>query len=550
MLTRLIIQDYALIEHLDVDFQSGFSVITGETGAGKSIILGAMQLLLGARSDSKAIKQGAKQCKIEAHFDLSSYRHFDFFDNEDFEFDGSSCIITRIVSANGKSRSFINDVPASVAQLKVLGEQLVDIHSQHKNLLLHTSDFQLSVLDTLAHNQAQRDEYRQTYTRYHQIKKLLDELTETRAAQLQEADFMQFQFMQLYDACLVKDEETLLEQEAERLRHAQELQVLYQNATGILSSDEGGLNQIRQVFGLLNQAASLDANSAPLAQRVNEAYIELKDIASEIESAADDAVYDPERLQIVEERLDMLNSLMLKHRVNTSAELIAIRDDLDNRLQETGKTDETIEQLTRESKVAHEQLLKQANELTQTRASVIPSVIEHLHVTLASLGMPNADVSVEISHRSQPSIDGMDDVLFTIATNKNSPHNPLSTLSGGEAARVMLAIKDMLTGAVHLPTIIFDEIDTGVSGRIAESMAAIMQRMGKEDRQVISITHLPQIAARGSAHYRVYKEDGADETQTHIIRLTDDERVHEIAAMLSGDMITDAAIENAKSLLQ
>lgn len=550
MLTRLIINDYALISHLDTEFHSGFSVITGETGAGKSIILGAIGLLLGARADSHSIKVGARQCRIEAHFDLSAYPPYDFFSEADIDFDGSECIISRIVTSAGKSRAFINDTPVTVAELKRLAQSLVDVHSQHQNLLLQTSDFQLSVIDALAGNADLLSNIAACFVKVQNTQKELQSLYDERNRAESEREFIEFQLSQLLEANLQADELENLQSEIEILENAEELQSLYSQSAAILSDDEHGIcNNLRAALKNIQEAASLSSEATILSERINNSYIELRELSSDIERLAFSIQADPQRLSQLNLRLDTINSLMHKHHVDSIEALIEIRDSFDTRLQSFDSNGAAIEKLQQELDVLRNDYMTLAARLTESRSGVVNRLTSHIHSTLESLGMPNATMQVVFSTRKDFTAKGLDDINFTISTNKSSPYQTLDTLSGGEAARVMLALKDLLTGVVHLPTIIFDEIDTGVSGRIAESMGAIMHRMAMGNRQIISITHLPQIAARGSNHYRVYKKDGDDTTNTHIEQLDEEQRVLEIAAMLSGDNISDAAIDNARALL-
>ena len=531
MLRRLTIHNYALIDSLDVEFAAGFSVITGETGAGKSIILGALQLLLGARSDARAIKDPSRQCRVEAEFD----------DN----------ILTRVLSPNGKSRAFIDDEPVALAQLKETADRLIDIHSQHQNLLLQTSNFQLSVIDTLAVNGREREEYLHTFKDYCSTRDELKRLTEMAESQERERDFIQFQLEQLLDAAICDGEEIELEEEVRTLSHASETSDLLTKAASALCDDEHGILQtLHAASQYTDSAASLNPKLCDLAERVKSTYIEMKDLASEVSDASEDITIDPERLQIAEQRLDTINTLLHKHHVGNTRELIALQNELDTRLADMEGIDSRIEKTKKRLEEQEKSMTKCAANLSASRRAICPEITKKLHETLAQLGMPNARVQINISARQAPSVDGVDEVAFMMATNQGSAFNTLSSLSGGEAARVMLAIKSMLTGAVKLPTIVFDEIDTGVSGRIAEAMGQIMRDMGDCERQVISITHLPQIAAKGTTHYQVFKTDTDDQTQTHIHRLTDEERVHEIATMLSGEDMTDAAIQNAKALLR
>lgn len=551
MLKSLFIKNYALIDTLDIRFEKGFSVITGETGAGKSIILGAIGLLLGQRADSKTVKGDAGKCIIEARFDLSAYAMDAFFEQNDLEFDGCECIIRREVTAAGKSRAFVNDTPIQVSLLKELGEMLIDIHSQHQNLLLNKEDFQLNVIDILAGDKPERDTYSKLYSKYRQAAKALEE-AETQVLKAKEdEDYLVFQLEQLEKASLKPGEQDELEQEADLLTHAEEIkQALYQ-ADNLLENEQGGVvNALKECSTLLSRTGKVHAQSGELASRIESCYIELKDIANSISSEVERIDFDPERQAFVEERLNTIYSLQQKHHVNSCDELIAIEEDFRMKLSAIANGDERIASLKREVDEAYKALTAQAAILTARRTEAAKKVEAGMQQRLIPLGIPNVQFKVELSKREQPDDSGMDRVSFLFSANRNMPLQPITQVaSGGEIARVMLSLKAMITGAVKLPTIIFDEIDTGVSGSIAEKMALIMQEMGAHDRQVISITHLPQIAARGKVHYKVYKEDNEDGTTSHIVRLSEDQRIEEIAHMLSGTNLTEAAINNAKALL-
>lgn len=535
MLTRLTIHNFALISELDVTFPPGFSVITGETGAGKSIILGALQLLMGARADSRAVLDAGRACRIEAEFNV----------------DGAVRIITRTISQNGKSRAFIDDEPVTLSALKELSESLLDIHSQHQNLLLHTTEFQLSVVDAIAGNKAERAEYEGLYRQYMALSAQLADMRQQALQQEAERDFMQFQYDQLSEACIKEGEEQLLEEEIAALSHAGEVGELLDFSVNAIGEEERGiLALLRQTAQSMRQAASLNSSLTNLSERVNGVYIDIKDLSCDIEDAASRTVIDPQRLSQAEERLDVLNSLFHKHRVSSAADLLSLQSDLEAKLAGIDSLQDSISELEHRVAECRLALTVAAQQLSATRLAALPRISAHLQDTLALLGMPDARIEIRHSQHDTPSAAGIDSIEFLVSANQGSPFSTLASLSGGEAARVMLAIKDMLTGAVRLPTIVFDEIDTGVSGRIAEAMGMIMQNMGNADRQVISITHLPQIAARGTSHYRVYKVSSDAGTQTHIERLGEEDRVREIAMMLSGEEITDAAVENARNLLK
>ena len=550
MLRSLYIQNYALIEKLDISFGAGFSVITGETGAGKSIILGAIGLLLGQRAEVKAIRQGASKCVIEARFDISAYGMEPFFEENELEYE-EECILRREVYASGKSRAFINDTPASLVQMKELGEQFIDVHSQHQNLLLNKEGFQLNVLDILSHNDEQLSAYQSLYREWKQAQQDLAELIARAEQNKADEDYIRFQLEQLEEANLSAGEQEELEQETDTLSHAEEIKAGLFRVGQLLTSDEGGL--LAGLKESLNTMLGLQKVYSPateLAERLESTYIELKDVSQEVSSQEEHVEFNPERLEEVNDRLNLIYTLQQKHRVTTVEELLALTDEYAAKLAAITSYDERIGELTILCDTLYNKVKKQAAVLTKARTSAAREVEKQMASRLVPLGMPNVRFQVEMGIRKEPGVHGEDTVNFLFSANKNGALQSISSVaSGGEIARVMLSIKAMIAGAVKLPTIVFDEIDTGVSGEIADRMADIMQEMGEQDRQVISITHLPQIAARGCAHYKVYKQDNETETNSHIRRLADEERVEEIAHMLSGATLTEAALNNAKALL-
>ena len=551
MLQSIYIQNYALIDTLDISFTPGFSVITGETGAGKSIILGAIGLLLGQRADIKAIKKGANKCIVEARFNISAYQMEPFFTQRDLEYDPDECIIRRELYASGKSRAFINDTPASLAQMKELGEKLIDVHSQHQNLLLNSEGFQLNVLDILAQDDNELSAYKDIYTEYRNVcKQLADFITQAEQSRKDE-DYIRFQLEQLDDANLQEGEQTELEQEAETLNHAEEIKAgLYKVDQIMASEDASLLSATKECMQTLHNIARVYTRAQEWIGRLDSCYIELKDLSHEIAGAQEEVEFNPTRLDYVNERLNLIYSLQQKHHVQTIEELIAVQTDYHEKLNAITSFDDRIAELTAQKETLYDKVIKQAAVLTKLRSQSGKHIERQMQSLLVPLGMPNVRFVVELNPRKEPDSKGMDSVTFLVSANKNGTlQNVASVASGGEIARVMLSLKAMIAGAVKLPTIIFDEIDTGVSGSIAEKMALIMQEMGKQNRQVISITHLPQIAARGITHYKVYKEDTETGTNSYIRRLTDEERVKEIANMLSGATLTEAALNNAKALI-
>ncbi len=551
MLQSIHIQNYALIESLDIDFHSGFSVITGETGAGKSIILGAIGLLVGQRADIKAIKTGANKCIVEARFNISSYQLEEFFEEHDLEYEDGECILRRELLASGKSRAFINDTPASLAQMKALGEKLIDVHSQHQNLLLNHEDFQMSIIDILANDEEQLSDYKALYQSYKRTSRELAQVIEQAEKSRQDEDYIRYQVDQLEEANLQSGEQEELEQEAETLSHAEEIKAnLYKVDQLVASGETTLLSVTKECLQTLQSIARVYTPAQEWGERLESCYIELKDLAGEVSNGSEDVEFNPARLDFVNDRLNLIYSLQQKHHVSSVDELIAIAEKLRTQLDAITLSDDRIQELTRQKEELYNKVKTSAGLLTNVRMVAAKEIEKQMQAYLVPLGMPNVRFAVELTPRKEPDASGMDCVGFLFSANKNGTLQDVASIaSGGEIARVMLSLKAMIAGAVKLPTIIFDEIDTGVSGSIAEKMAFIMQEMGQADRQVISITHLPQIAARGAHHYKVYKEDTDTGTNSHIRPLTHEERINEIANMLSGATLTEAALNNAKALL-
>lgn len=551
MLKQLYIKNFTLIDELNISLYPGFSVITGETGAGKSIILGAIGLLLGNRADSKAIKAGRDRCVIEAHFDLSRYGMQKFFDDHDIDYDADDTIIRRELTAAGKSRAFINDTPVPLTRMRELGEQLVDIHSQHQNLLLQKEDFQLNVVDIIAQDADQLKVYQKEYYAYRKAKELLEELKAEIAKNRENEEFMRFQHKELDDANLQEGELEQLEQEAETLSHSEDIKTaLYEADSALSGENDSILDKLKNATHHLENICDVYPSMADVAGRMQSSYIELKDIAQEISSSVDHVEFDPNRLDAINTRLDKLYTLQQKFHVETVTELIATRDRIAEQLSHIDNGDEDIEEKEKEVAALLVKAEKQAALLTSIRQKSAKAIEKEMKGRLIPLGIPN--VRFEIAFAEKPlSGNGADKVSFLFSANKSTQLQPVSQVaSGGEIARVMLSLKAMISGAVKLPTIIFDEIDTGVSGKIAEKMADIMEEMGLQNRQVLSITHLPQIAAKGSHHYKVLKEETENGTISHMKELNNQERIEEIAQMLSGSDITQAALANAKELLR
>ncbi|MBO7128707.1 MAG: DNA repair protein RecN [Prevotella sp.] len=551
MLKHLYIKNFTLIDTLDIDLYAGFSVMTGETGAGKSIILGAIGLLLGQRADSKTIKTGAEKCVIEAHFDLTRYDMESFFNENDIEYDADDCIIRRELTSAGKSRAFINDTPVALTMLKELGDRLVDVHSQHQNLLLNKQDFQLSVVDIIANDTKELAQYRQTYTDYQTANKELEALRDEIERNRQNVDFLQFQYDELIGANLQPEELETLEQKSDTMTHSEEIKgALYTADNALQGDDSGAVEALRNTISALKGISKVFPVATELAERLDSTYIEVKDVAQEIGSLLERVDFDPAELEMVNNRLDRLYDLQKKYHADSIEELIMQRDEIGQKLSHIENSDETLEEMQQKVVQLKTHCEKEAQTLTTLRGKAAKQIEKEMQQRLVPLGMPHVRFKIEITKETLGK-NGQDKVGFLFSANTSTPLQPVSQVaSGGEIARVMLALKAMISGAVKLPTIIFDEIDTGVSGKIAEKMAEIMREMGQQERQVISITHLPQIAALGTHHYKVSKEESTKGTISRMEELSPEERITEIAQMLSGSDVTDAAIQNAKQLLK
>ncbi len=551
MLSSLTIQNYALISNLEINFSGGMSVVTGETGAGKSIIIGALSLILGQRSDSKSIRQGAEKCLVEGVFDISLYNLQHFFAEKDLEYDEKQCIIRREIWLSGKSRAFINDTPVGLNDLKELSTKLIDIHSQHQNLMLGNNFFQLQVLDALVENKRLKGEYQTVYRQWIALEKKLKHLKKEISKNASDQDYLNFQLQQLQEAVLKKGEQQELENESETLSHMEEIKGGLFKIDRFLSEDERGV--VQALKGSLDTALALKkvyASAHEIAERIQSVYLDLKDLAQEIASQQERLEFDPERLKYVSERLDLLYSLQQKHKTDTTEALIELRDEIKQKLSSIENSDAELESLQKETDRTYSEVTRLAGQIRDERGKAALRLENDLVDKIKILGMPNMRFSCKLTTTSEPGETGMDEVDFLFSANKNTPLQPASsTASGGEIARLMLGIKALIAGAVSLPTIIFDEIDTGVSGEIADKMGSIMQELGQV-MQVLVITHLPQIAAKGTCHYFVYKEETDHATETRIRLLSQEERTKEIAQMLSGADMTEAAIANAKELLK
>lgn len=553
MLKKLDIRNFTLIDHLEMALYPGFSVITGETGAGKSIVIGAIGLLLGNRADAKQVKRGCDKCIIEATFDLSIYHSDvlkDFFEDNDLDYEPEECLLRREVNANGKSRAFINDTPVTLALMRELGEQLIDVHSQHQNLLLSKEDFQLNVVDIIARDRQQLADYRAAFAEYRSAQRRLEELREQIATSRDNEDFLRFQQKELSEANLASGEQEQLEQEAELMSHAEDIKrALHEADYGLSGDDTGIVNLTRSIAAQLRSVADVYPEAQELAERLESCFVELKDISQEIASKVDDVEYDPQRFNLITQRLDTIYTLQQKFHVQTVDELLDRLNGINAQLDNIDNSDEELQELERSVEKLHAVCVEKAVVLTDMRRKSATVVEQELSKLLVPLGIPKVRFKVDVSPADLYT-NGADKVMFLFSANSSTDMQPVSQVaSGGEIARVMLSLKAMISKAIGLPTIIFDEIDTGVSGRVAEQMAHIMRDMGKANRQVICITHLPQIAAAGSTHYKVAKQETEQGTVSTMTQLSDEQRITEIAQMLSGSDVSQAAVDNAKSLL-
>lgn len=553
MLKKLDIRNFTLIDHLEMALYPGFSVITGETGAGKSIVIGAIGLLLGNRADAKQVKRGCDKCIIEATFDLSIYHSDvlkDFFEDNDLDYEPEECLLRREVNANGKSRAFINDTPVTLALMRELGEQLIDVHSQHQNLLLSKEDFQLNVVDIIARDRQQLADYRAAFAEYRSAQRRLEELREQIATSRDNEDFLRFQQKELSETNLASGEQEQLEQEAELMSHAEDIKrALHEADYGLSGDDTGIVNLTRSIAAQLRSVADVYPEAQELAERLESCFVELKDISQEIASKVDDVEYDPQRFNLITQRLDTIYTLQQKFHVQTVDELLDRLNGINAQLDNIDNSDEELQELERSVEKLHAVCVEKAVVLTDMRRKSATVVEQELSKLLVPLGIPKVRFKVDVSP-ADLSTNGADKVMFLFSANSSTDMQPVSQVaSGGEIARVMLSLKAMISKAIGLPTIIFDEIDTGVSGRVAEQMAHIMRDMGKANRQVICITHLPQIAAAGSTHYKVAKQETEQGTVSTMTQLSDEQRITEIAQMLSGSDVSQAAVDNAKSLL-
>ena len=548
MLRHLYISQFAIIDSLDLDIASGFNVITGQTGAGKSIIMGALALVMGERADYKSIRNGASKCVVEATFDITSSNIRFLFDDLDLDY-AEECIIRREITANGKSRAFINDTPVNQQQLRAVSAKLIDIHSQHENLLLNNSLFQMQVVDAVAQNAPAIEAYKSAYNRFNSLKKELATLQESAEKLRAEKDYNQFQFNQLQEAAVGADEQELLEAELDKLAHIEDIKYNLQLADSILSNDDAAIAQLKTAEQSLGKISDFDKDIASIYERINSVVIELKDVAADVSALFENTDYDPARRNYVEERLNLIYSLEHKHNVKSCEELIEIYNAFARKLESIDSFDDEINSLQAQLSEAEKEMVKASEVLSDSRRAVRDVIAKDLVEKLVYLGINNAKVEVAINSTGNYTVNGSDEVNFLFSANKNVPLRPISTIaSGGEISRVMLAIKSLIVKTNDISTIIFDEIDTGVSGLVAQRMGEMMKILSL-DTQVIAITHLPQIAAKGNAHFKVYKEDNENDTISKIILLDNEQRRREIAEMLSGENPSKAAFDAADELL-
>jgi DNA repair protein RecN (Recombination protein N) len=543
------INNYALIRNLEIELFPGFSIITGETGAGKSILLDAFSLILGERADTSIILTGSERCVVEACFDIKEYDLEFFFKNNDIDYSDET-ILRREIYTNGKSRAFINDTPANLSQLKELCINLVDIHSQHQNLQLSNYLFQLKTIDSMAYTKDMLQQYKQLFKKFKEIEKEYQQLIEKSSKAKTDIDYYTFQLKQLDDAKLKEGEQEELETELDILSHSEEIKQNLTNSISLLNNDEYSvLTNLKEIQVLLSKISTYSKPVEDANKRIETVYIELKDILNELEKISEKIEYDPDRIKTISERLDLLYNLQQKHHVSTVAELIKVRDDFFNKINEIEFYDTKIDELNKEKEILNNQLNKLAEDISKKRIETIPKIEGEITELLSQLGMPNAQFKVLHRNLNELTVNGRDEITFMFSANKNIPMQELSKIaSGGEISRLMLSLKYIISLNTSLPTLILDEIDTGVSGEIAGKMANIMVKMA-EKMQVINITHLPQIASKGKNHYKVYKTEDEKSTITNIKLLKEEERVMEIAKMLSGEQLSDAAIMNAKALL-
>jgi DNA repair protein RecN (Recombination protein N) len=550
MLVKLAVQNYALIRELDLSFENGLTIITGETGAGKSILLGALSLILGSRADSSVLLDLTEKCIVEGTFRIEDYDLEDFFTRNDIDFD-SLAILRREINPAGKSRAFINDTPVVLNVLKELGDRLIDIHSQHQTLMLNSNAFQLNIIDSFAATGQLKEKYRSEYSGFRRLQKEYNDLKEKHEKNRADLDYYQAQLNQLEEARLKPGEQEELEKEQELLEHAGEIKMALEAASRLLSDETASvLSLLREARTTIGKIDSFLPDELKILARLDSSFIELDDISNEVARLEQETEADPGRLEHVNGRLDTLYSLFRKHRAKDLDELIVRKKEIENTLTSIVGSDDRLNELTKLLKPATESLAASARMISEKRKSALPAIESKITEQLKQLGIPNARFEISLMRTADYTSSGTDTADFLFSANRQTrPENIARIASGGELSRVMLSLKSLLTRSMNLPTIIFDEIDSGVSGEVADKVGQILLGMGKY-MQVINITHLPQVASRGNVHYHVYKEDTGDSTITRVKLLTAEERVQEVARLLSGSEVTETAIKNARELIR
>jgi DNA repair protein RecN (Recombination protein N) len=547
MLQHIHIENYTIIDNLSIDFEDGFSVITGETGAGKSILVGALSMLLGQRGDTSVLYDKDRKCVIEASFQVKSYGLSSFFEEEDLDYE-ETCIVRREITPQGKSRAFINDTPVTISLLKNLGERLVDIHSQHSNLLLQNTDFQLLIVDQYARLQKEINQYKSLFNSWQSLKRKLQEIIQQ--AGTEDKEYFAFLFNELEEAKPKEDEQEELEEKLQLLSHAEDIKQKLSEITNLLNADE--LNALQLLQDSRQRLISLEKHTSQLAtlsQRLNSVFIELKDIAEEIADIAEKTVYDPHEIELISSRLDILNRLKQKHKVNTDKELIEVRNQLSDKLHAIDQTETSLAVLREDISQKEKELYVLAEMLSSKRKEVLLQIEKAIKEKLHMMNMPQAEIKIVLEKNDNLSETGLDKPLFLFNANRGMEMQAVGKIaSGGELSRLMLAIKSLVLQKNVLPTIIFDEIDMGVSGEVSAKMGKVMQEIARFS-QVIAITHLPQIASKASIHYLVYKQNDEKKTRSYIKRLLQQERVVEIAKMISNEEISDSSLQAAQTLL-
>ncbi len=549
MLQKLVVSNYAIIDHIEVDFSGSLNIITGETGAGKSILLGALSLILGSRAESKVLFDDSRKCVVEAHFSLKGYRLQAFFQANDLDYE-EQLIIRRELTTAGKSRAFVNDTPVTLEVLKELGAQLINLHSQHETLALSSASFQLQLVDAVAHHEALLQQYTTQYGLWRKTKKQLQDLLDRSKQDIGDIDYLNYQLSELAEASLDKEEFETLEQELNSLANAEEIKGNLSRSVMVLSNADGSVvDRLNELRTLLDDISKYNTEVKGLSERLNSATIELEDISREMERLEEGLQYDPERIATLQERQTIINRLLAKHHAASINELLALQADVETRISAFDNLRADIDKLTKQEVQLLLELKKLGTQITANRQKVAPQIEKQVIEKLAYVGMENSQFKIEIEPLSEPGADGADRIRFLFSANKGGRMDELRKVaSGGELSRLMLVLKSLIAKNMALPTLIFDEIDTGISGEVAHKAGLVMEELA-QGHQVIAITHLPQIASKGDSHLFVYKGLENNRTVTRIRKLTHDERATEIAKMLGGDKVTEAALVNARELL-